>query len=62
MSVENLGLPLRPKSVSLANAIENSIEDIAMGSLTPYEVLGVLDCCSKKFYEKYLSIHSIESN
>jgi hypothetical protein len=54
-NVTKLDLPSSPASISLMTAIEDAIEVVATGQLTPFEVLGVLDVVSKSFFEEHLS-------
>ena len=51
--VEAKSMPDRPDSIALLNAIEGVIDDIAVGKMTPMEVLGVLDWAGKEFFANH---------
>ena len=48
--------PERPDSIALITAIENVIDDIAPGNMTPVEVLGVLELVKIRFFNDSLLI------
>lgn len=53
-NVKQIKTPDRPESIALITAIEDAIDQIAPGKLTPIEVLGCLDLASKRFHEDTL--------
>jgi hypothetical protein len=48
-----LNCPERPFEITLYDALESAIYDIAPGKMTPIEVLGCLDKLSKDFYRDH---------
>jgi len=46
------GVPMRPETISLFTAIENAIEEVAVGKLTPTEVLGTLELVKQDFFQR----------
>ena len=46
----------RPAGVALYNEIERVIEDIATDAMTPFEVVGVLNVLTQRFYDENLSL------
>jgi hypothetical protein len=51
--------PMRPDSIALLTAIEDTIDDLAVGKVTYFEILGVLDVVGKRLYEKHLSLYEL---
>ena len=47
----------RPCEVALISALEDAIEGIAPGNMTPAEVLGCLDIVAKRFYNDFFDIY-----
>lgn len=43
----------RPDSVAFVEAVEDIIDAMAVGNMTPIEVLGCLDLVAKEFYKNH---------